>query len=73
MTLMSIPTNFLFSRKPLDRFRYDNFDDKWSVSTSPHHFHPRSKKTATESLMNGEPELDMKNLIEFILKNINLD
>ena len=64
---------FTFSKKPLERFRYDNFDHKWSVSTSPHHFHPRSKKIAIESLMKGNPDLDMKRLIAFIQNNVNLD
>jgi len=49
----------LFSKGVLDRCRFDNYDDKWEVSTRPHHFHPRYKKEAILSRMNGNPEDDM--------------
>ncbi|MHA1917045.1 MAG: toxin-antitoxin system TumE family protein [Candidatus Ranarchaeia archaeon] len=39
----------MFSHKSLDRARFDNYDDKWKVSTRPHHFHPRNKKNAISS------------------------
>ncbi|MGQ4874795.1 MAG: toxin-antitoxin system TumE family protein [Promethearchaeia archaeon] len=38
--------SLFFSKRDLDRCRFDNYDDKWDVSTRPHHFHPRFKKEA---------------------------
>lgn len=52
-----------FSLKSRDRIRYDNYDDKWPVSTRPHHYHPRYKKEATESQMIGDPHQDCPKLI----------
>ena len=51
--------SIIFSRIELDRCRFDNYDDRWDVSTRPHHFHPRYKKEAVISNMNGNPEDDM--------------
>lgn len=59
----------LFSQKKFDRIRYDNYDDKWNVSSKPHHFHPRNKQTALESRMIGVPEKDILVLIQ-ILKEL---
>ena len=49
----------LFSKIQLDRCRFDNYDDRWPVSTRPHHFHPRYKKEAILSKMIGNPEEDI--------------
>ena len=58
----------IYSQKPLDRIRYDNYDDMWNVKSKPHHFHPKEEKTAIESLMNGDPKHDMLILIkEFLI------
>ena len=51
--------SILFSKMDLDRCRFDNYDDRWDVSTRPHHFHPRYKKEAILSNMDGSPEKDM--------------
>ena len=55
-----------FSQEPDDRLRFDNYDAKWFVSTRPHHYHPRGKKMATESPMNGDPQHDIPILIKYI-------
>ena len=55
-----------FSTDPLDRLRFDNYDDHWPVSTRPHHFHSRNEKNARESPMNGEPDHDMPLLIKYL-------
>lgn len=57
-----------FSQKKDDRIRYDNFDDKWPVSSQPHHFHPRNGLEALESPMTGDPEHDMPLLIKVIVE-----
>jgi len=46
-----------------------NYDDRWDVSTRPHHFHPRKKKNAIQSKMTGIPEEDMPNLCDSILSS----
>ena len=58
--------SILFSKLELDRCRFDNYDDRWNVSTRPHHFHPRKKKEAIQSIMKGIPDQDMDKLIEFL-------
>ncbi len=50
---------FLFSKEELDRCRFDNYDDRWDISTRSHHFHPRNKKVVIPSKMNGNPDDDM--------------
>ncbi len=57
----------IYSQKPLDRIRYDNYDDMWNVKSKPHHFHPKGEKTAIESSMNGDPKHDMLILIKELL------
>lgn len=57
----------ILSKIELDRCRFDNYDDRWNVSTRPHHFHPRYKKDAISSKMNGKPEHD----IPYFCKLIN--
>ncbi len=47
--------SLVFSDGKLDRARFDNYDDRWSVSTRPHHFHPRLNMNAFESVMTGNP------------------
>lgn len=56
----------IFSQKPYDRIRFDNFDDRWDVPTRPHHYHPRGQQLANESPMNGDPHNDMPILITFL-------
>lgn len=58
----------LFSQKKFDRIRFDNYDDKWNVSSKPHHFHPRNKQTALESRMIGKPGKDIPVLIQILKK-----
>ncbi|MHA2363548.1 MAG: hypothetical protein ACXAC7_06295 [Candidatus Hodarchaeales archaeon] len=55
-----------FSFRRLDRVRFDNFDDKWIVSTRPHHCHPLNRKDAIESIFTGDPEEDMPILGELV-------
>lgn len=62
----------MFSKKKVDRFRYDNYDDKWIVNTRPHHFHPRGQIDAIESPMIGNPIIDIPLLVNFIEKNKDL-
>ena len=58
--------SILFSKLELDRCRFDNYDDRWNISSRPHHFHPRKKKDAIESMMKGFPDQDMITLIELL-------
>ncbi|MHA1799818.1 MAG: toxin-antitoxin system TumE family protein [Candidatus Helarchaeota archaeon] len=58
----------IFSKHKGDWVRYDNFDDRWHVSTKPHHFHPRYNNPTVESPMIGDPENDMPKLIEYLKK-----
>jgi len=48
--------SIIFSKLELDRCRFDNYDEHWNVSSRPHHFHPRKKKDAIESIMKGLPD-----------------
>ena len=57
----------IYSQKPLDRIRYDNYDDMWNVKSKPHHFHHKGEKTAIESSMNGDPKHDMLFLLKAFL------
>lgn len=60
----------VFSRKKYDIARFDNFDDRWPVASSPHHFHPRNNKSVEKSPMIGLPAKDIPILIEFIQNEI---
>ena len=60
--------SIIFSKLELDRLRFDNYDDRWKVTSRPHHFHPRKIKDAIESPMKGSPKQDIKFLIEFLKK-----
>ncbi|TFF98060.1 MAG: hypothetical protein EU547_02540 [Promethearchaeota archaeon] len=66
--------SIIFSEIQLDRCRFDNYDNRWDVPTRPHHFHPRYKKEAIRSNMNGEPDNDIPYFCELIKtgKIINL-
>lgn len=59
----------IYSKSSLDRCRFDNYDDRWEVTTRPHHFHPRKKKIGIQSPMIGNPEKDIQTLCELILSN----
>ncbi len=48
--------SIIFSNIKLDRCRFDNYDDRWEISTRPHHFHHRKSKKGFKSKMVGEPE-----------------
>lgn len=58
--------SILFSKIELDRVRFDNYDDRWNVSTKPHHFHPRYNKVGFYSLMNGNPEHDISLFCKYV-------
>jgi hypothetical protein len=60
--------SILFTDGKLDRSRFDNYDNRWAVSTRPHHFHPRMSKQAFESIMTGKPKNDMPILCDLIKK-----
>ena len=62
----------IFSKRKGDWVRYDNFDDRWPVSTRPHHFHSRYNNPTVESQMIGDPEKDMPKLIEYLKKALFL-
>ncbi len=55
-----------YSQAPLDRILFDNYDDRWEVASKPHHFHPRGKKVAEKSPMNGDPRHDIPLLYPYI-------
>ena len=59
----------MFSHKPLDRVRFDNYDDRWEVSTRPHHLHPRNQEKAKESQMTGIPSHDIPLLIDYVRRS----
>lgn len=65
--------NLIFSTIKYDRIRFDNFDDRWDVSSRPHHFHPRGTKYAFISPMNGEPTHDLAILDDLIDKQLLFD
>ncbi|MHA1721385.1 MAG: hypothetical protein ACTSWX_11335 [Promethearchaeota archaeon] len=46
---------------------FDNFDDRWPISTRPHHLHTKNKKVI-ESVMNGDPNHDIPLLSQKVLK-----
>ncbi|MBN1801711.1 MAG: hypothetical protein JW891_09415 [Candidatus Lokiarchaeota archaeon] len=59
--------SIVFSKIELDRCRFDNYDNRWDVSTRPHHFHPRYRTEAVSSKMIGEPAKDMPYLCDLII------
>lgn len=58
--------SIIFSKILLDRCRFDNYDDRWNVSTRPNHFHPRYDKSGYASLMTGDPDNDIKIICDLI-------
>ena len=62
----------IFSKKKGDFVRFDNFDDRWPISTKPHHFHSRYNNPVVESPMKGTPKKDMPKLIQFLKKELFL-
>ena len=58
---------YYFSSQLDDFIRFDNFDDRWPISTRPHHLHTKSKGVI-ESLMNGDPDHDIPLLSQKILQ-----
>jgi hypothetical protein len=61
----------IMSKKKYDTLRFDNFDDRWPVSSRPHHYHPKENKPVTESPMVGSPSQDMPKLIRLIQAEIS--
>lgn len=57
----------IFSNAKLDRSRFDNYDDRWAVSTKPHHYHPKHQYDATISPMRGDPNQDIPLLFDLLL------
>ena len=58
----------LYSTRKNDFSRFDNFDDKWEVSTKPHHLHERGNRNVVSSSMIGKPSHDIPLLIKYIMK-----
>ena len=56
----------LFSSQSLDRVRFDNFDDRWEVTSKPNHTHPRYIEKATSSPFTGKPLKDIKILCNLL-------
>ncbi|MFO8020736.1 MAG: DUF6516 family protein [Promethearchaeia archaeon] len=48
-----------------DFSRFDNFDNRWDVSTSPHHFHKGDEKVVASPML-GNPSHDIPILVKFI-------
>lgn len=59
-----------YSQQENDFDRYDNFDDRWEVSTRPHHLHAKNTGVI-ESPMTGEPSHDLP-ILSVILKQLPL-
>ena len=60
----------ILSKKKYDTIRFDNFDDRWRVSSKPHHLHPKRNKPVLESPMVGSHSQDIPILITLILDEI---
>ena len=58
--------SIIFSLSSLDRVRFDNYDEKWDLTTNPNHFHPWGEEKAIASPMSGDPMVDMKILVDLI-------
>ena len=56
----------LFSSQSLDRVRFDNFDDRWEVTSKPNHTHLRYIEKATSSPFTGIPSQDIKILCKLL-------
>ena len=57
----------IYSESKHDRIRYDNYDDRWDVTTKPHHLHLRGSRQTIESKMIGNPHKDMEILVQIVL------
>ena len=62
--------SIVYSHLNQDLCRFDNYDQQWDVSSSPHHFHPRKIYEARESPMRGNPLDDMEELSLFLHSKI---
>lgn len=62
--------SLIFSPHEQDLCRFDNYDQTWAVSSSPHHFHPRHQFDAIESPMQGDPIKDIPLFCTFITNNL---
>jgi hypothetical protein len=58
--------SIIFSKLGLDRYRFDNYDNLWEVSSRPHHLHPRNSKEAISSDMIGDPDSDIPLLCKLL-------
>ncbi len=58
---------YYFSSQLNDFIRFDNFDDRWPISTRPHHLHTKSK-VVIESEMSGDPNHDIPLLSKKVLQ-----
>ncbi|MBA7687840.1 hypothetical protein ES703_96313 [subsurface metagenome] len=45
---------------------HDDFDDRWDVSTKPHHLHERGNRNVVASSMIGKSTHDIPILIKYI-------
>jgi len=59
--------SIVFSSSYLDKCLFDNYGDKWEVSTRPHHFHARFQSSVSSSPMVGIPETDVEELCNLVL------
>jgi len=55
-----------YSSQKNDFSIFDNFDDRWDVTTRPHHFHKKGSFKAVASPMLGNPTHDIPILVKFI-------
>jgi hypothetical protein len=55
-----------YSSQKNDFSRFDNFDDRWDVSTKPHYFHRKGSFKAIASPMLGNPTHDIPILVKFL-------
>jgi hypothetical protein len=62
--------HFIYSQTPLDRIRYDNYDDMRDIDTTPHHVHLRGKKLGIRSPMKGIQTHDMPILLKELLNEL---
>ena len=60
----------IITKRKGDFVRFDNFDDRWPVSTKPHHFHSRYDNPVVDSPMTGDPKQDIPNLIQFLKEEL---
>ena len=56
----------IYSPQKEDFSRFDNFDDRWDVSTKPHHFHEKGNRKILDSPMSGNPDHDIPIIVDYI-------